>query len=137
MIDYRKTKFEEAPRDVDVVLDTVGDDTQERSWKVLKRGGVLASLSAAASPEKAAANGARGFFVRQEANAAQLATIADLVVSGKVKVNVETILPQAEACQAQELSQKGHSGAKTVLRVIWGIAELVLTAEPFRPRVRR
>ena len=118
VIDYRKTKFEEAVRDVDVVLDTVGGDTQERSWKVLKRGGVLASLVQPPSPEKAAANGARGFFVRQKANGAQLATIADLVVSGKVKVNVETILLLAEARQAQELSQKGHSGGKIVLRVI-------------------
>jgi NADPH:quinone reductase-like Zn-dependent oxidoreductase len=53
----------------------------------------------------------------QKANGAQLATIADLVVSGKVKVNVETVLPLSEARRAQELSQKGHSGGKIVLKV--------------------
>ena len=115
VIDYRKTKFEEAARDVDVVLDTIGGDTQDRSWKVLKRGGVIVSLVQPPSPEKAAAQGARGFFLRQKSNGEQLATIADLVASGKVKVNVETVLPLRDARQAQDLSQKGHSGGKIVL----------------------
>src|SRR5436190_15376770 len=115
VIDYRKTKFEEVARDVDVVLDTIGGDTQDRSWKVLKRGGVIVSLVQPPSPEKAAAQGARGFFLRQKSNGEQLATIADLVASGKVKVNVETVLPLRDARQAQDLSQKGHSGGKIVL----------------------
>ncbi len=42
-IDYEKTKFEDVVRDVDVVLDTRGGDTQQRSWQVLKKGGVLVS----------------------------------------------------------------------------------------------
>jgi NADPH:quinone reductase-like Zn-dependent oxidoreductase len=117
VIDYRKTKFEDVVRDADVVLDTIGGETQERSWKVLKRGGVLASLVQPPSPEKAAATGVRGYFVRQKANGEQLARIAELVVSGKVKINVETVLPLSEARQAQELSQKGHSGGKIVLEV--------------------
>src|SRR5437773_10379703 len=41
VIDYRKTKFEEVARDVDVVLDTIGGETQERSWRVLKPGGEI------------------------------------------------------------------------------------------------
>jgi NADPH:quinone reductase-like Zn-dependent oxidoreductase len=117
VIDYRKTKFEEVARDMDVVLDTIGGETQERSWQVLKRGGVLASLVQPPSAEKAAAHGARGFFVRQKANGDQLAAIADLVVKGTVKVNVETVLPLSEARKAQELSQSGHSGGKIVLEV--------------------
>ena len=117
VIDYRKTKFEEVARDVDVVLDTIGGETQERSWQVLKRGGVLVSLVQPPPAEKAAARGARGFFVRQKANGEQLAAIADLVVKGKVKVNVETVLPLREAAKAQELSKTGHSGGKIVLEV--------------------
>jgi NADPH:quinone reductase-like Zn-dependent oxidoreductase len=117
VIDYRKTKFEEIARNVDVVLDTIGGETQERSWQVLKRGGVLASLVQPPSPEKAAAHGARGFFVRQTPNGEQLAIIAGLVVDGKVKVNVETVLPLTQAAKAQELSKTGHSGGKIVLEV--------------------
>ena len=117
VIDYRKAKFEQVARDVDVVLDTIGGETQERSWQVLKRGGVLASLVQPPSAEKAAAHGARGFFVRQKPNSDQLATIAGLVEKGTVKVNVETVLPLQEARKAQELSKTGHSGGKIVLEV--------------------
>jgi NADPH:quinone reductase-like Zn-dependent oxidoreductase len=117
VIDYRKTKFEEVARDVDVVLDTIGGETQERSWQVLKRGGVLVSLVQPPSPEKAAAHGTRGSFVRQTPNGEQLALIAGLVVTGTVKVNVETVLPLPQAAKAQELSKTGHSGGKIVLEV--------------------
>ena len=120
VIDYRKTKFEEAARDVDVVLDTIGGETQERSWQVLKRGGVLVSLVQPPPAEKAAAHGVRGFFVRQKANGDQLAAIADLVAKGTVKVNVETVLPFPEARKAQELSKTGHSGGKIVLKLDGG-----------------
>lgn len=116
-IDYRQTKFEEVARDVDVVLDTVGGDTQERSWKVLKRGGVLVSTVQPPSSEKASAQGVRALFLRQKPRGDQLATIADLVVSEKVKVTIETVLRLAEARKAQDLSQKGHSGGKIVLKV--------------------
>jgi len=118
VIDYRKTKFEEVARDVDVVLDAIGGETQERSWRVLKRGGVLVSLVQPPPAEKAAAHGVRGFMIRQKANGEQLASIADLVVKGKVKVNVETVLPLPEARKAQELSKTGHSGGKIVLEVL-------------------
>jgi NADPH:quinone reductase-like Zn-dependent oxidoreductase len=117
VIDYRKTKFEEVARDVDVVLDTIGGETQERSWNVLKRGGVLVSLVQPPPAEKAAAHGVRGFIVYQKGNGDQLATVADLVVKGKVKVNVESVLPLHEARKAQELSKTGHSGGKIVLEL--------------------
>jgi NADPH:quinone reductase-like Zn-dependent oxidoreductase len=55
--------------------------------------------------------------IRQKANGDHLAAIAGLVVKGTVKVNVETVLPWAEARQAQELSKTGHSGEKIVLEV--------------------
>jgi NADPH:quinone reductase-like Zn-dependent oxidoreductase len=44
LIDYRTADFAEAVRDVDVVLDAVGGDTQVRSLRTLRRGGVLISL---------------------------------------------------------------------------------------------
>jgi NADPH:quinone reductase-like Zn-dependent oxidoreductase len=120
VIDYRKTKFEDVARDVDVVLDTIGGETQERSWNVLKRGGVLVSLVQPPSAEKATARGARGLLVYQKGNGEQLAEIADLVAKGKVKVNVEKALPLQEARKAQEMSKSGHSSGKIVLEVLPG-----------------
>ena len=62
-IDYTKQKFEDVARDVDIVLDTLGGETQERSWSVLKKGGVLLSLVQPPSVEKAKALGVRAAFV--------------------------------------------------------------------------
>ncbi|PYI85308.1 MAG: NADPH:quinone reductase [Verrucomicrobia bacterium] len=115
VIDYRSTKFEEAVHDVDVLLDTIGGDTQERSWKVLKRGGILVSIVQPPSQEKAAAHGARGVFLISKPRGDQLVHIAELVVSGQVKVIVEKVLPLREARLAQELSQSGHTHGKIVL----------------------
>lgn len=117
VIDYRATRFDEVVRDVDVILDTVGGETQERSWKVLKTGGILVSLVQPPSPERAAERGARGVMIRQKPNSAQLARIGELVANGRVKVNIETVLPLWEARKAQELSQRGHAGGKIVLEV--------------------
>ena len=115
IIDYRSAKFEEVARDIDVVLDTIGGDTQERSWKVLKRGGILVSIVQPPSQEKAAAHGARGVFLISKPRGDQLVHIAELVVSGQVKVIVEKVLPLREARLAQELSQSGHTHGKIVL----------------------
>jgi len=78
----------------------------------------LVSLVQPPPAEKAAAHGVRGFFARQKANGDQLAVIADLVIKGTVKVNVETVLPLRDARKAQELSKTGHSGGKIVLEVL-------------------
>jgi NADPH:quinone reductase-like Zn-dependent oxidoreductase len=116
-IDYEKNKFDDLVRDVDVVLDTQGGDTQQRSWKVLKKGGILVSIVQPPAAEEAARYGVRStMFVRQP-NAGELSEIAKLIDSGKVKVVVETVLPLSQARRAQELSQAGHARGKTVLKV--------------------
>ena len=117
-IDYRNSRFEEVAREVDVVLDTIGGETQNRSWGVLRAGGILVSTVQPTSQERASAQHARGSFIRcDHARSDELATIASLVVKGDVKVYVESVLPLREAAHAQELSQKGHTHGKIVLRV--------------------
>lgn len=116
-IDYEKARFEDVVRNVDVVLDTQGDDTQQRSWKVLQQGGMLVSIVQLPSAEEAAKHGARSArFVRQP-NAGELSEIARLVDSGKVMVAVDSVLPLSEAVRAHELSQTGHARGKLVLKV--------------------
>ncbi len=117
LIDYQATPFENAVSGVDVVLDTMAGEVQQRSWKVLKQGGILVSILGPPSAEEAAAHGVRGMMVFVRPNAGQLAEIANLIDGGKLTVVVETILPLAEARRAQELSQAGHARGKIVLRV--------------------
>jgi NADPH:quinone reductase-like Zn-dependent oxidoreductase len=117
-VDYETVRFEEAVPPVDLVFDTLGGDVQERSWKVLKRGGILVSIASPPSGEIAAANGVRQAFVFTQPNAVQLAEIARLVDAEKLKAIVETVLPLSDATRGQELSARGHTRGKIVLRVI-------------------
>jgi len=118
VVDYQTVHFEEAVEAVDVVFDTIGGDTQERSWKVLKRGGILVSVASPPSAEAAAAHGVRMAFVFTQPNSGQLAEIAKLADSDKLKAIVETVLPLSDATRGQELSQRGHTRGKIVLRVV-------------------
>ena len=117
VIDYRNTKFEKVVHDVDVVLDTIGGDTQQRSWQVLKRGGILVATLSISSPEAARDHGVRGEGVMVHPDAAQLNQIGALIDAGKLKPSIATILPLAEAALAHELSQTGHARGKIVLQV--------------------
>jgi NADPH:quinone reductase-like Zn-dependent oxidoreductase len=117
VVDYDTEKFEDVVQPVDVVLDTQGGDVQQRSWQVLKPGGILVSIASPPAAASAAAHGVRQAFVFTQPNAAQLAEIAKLVDAEKLKAIVETILPLADATRGQELSEHGHTRGKIVLRV--------------------
>jgi NADPH:quinone reductase-like Zn-dependent oxidoreductase len=117
-IDYTKQKFEDVARDVDVVLDTIGGETQERSWGVLNKGGVLVSLLQLPSEEKARSHGVRGAMVNNRPDGVALAEIGKLIDSGKIKVILDRILSLSEAHRAHELSESGHVRGKIVLRVM-------------------
>ena len=117
-LDYQTTRLEDVVHDVDVVFDTIGGDTQKRSWKVLKKGGILVSIVGPPSAEEAAAHGVRQASVFVQPSATQLTELTKLVESGKLRPVVETVLPLSEARHAHELSQTGHTRGKIVLRVV-------------------
>jgi NADPH:quinone reductase-like Zn-dependent oxidoreductase len=117
VIDYKATRFEGAVREVDVVLDPIGGDTQRQSWQVLKKGGILVATLGISSPEAARQYQVRGEGVMVQPDSAQLAEIAALIDAGTVKPRVTVILPLAEAARAHELSQAGHARGKIVLQV--------------------
>lgn len=117
VIDYRTTQFEEVVSEVDVVLDPIGGDTQQRSWKVLKKGGILVATLGISSPKAAREHGVLSQGVRVHPDTAQLTQIATLIDAGNLKPAVTTVLPLAEAARAHELSQTGHVRGKIVLQV--------------------
>ena len=116
-IDYKKTRFEDVASNVDVVLDTFGGEVQERSWKTLRKGGILISLVAPPPADQAARHGVRATMHYNAPSATALAEIVKLIDSGRCKVFVDTVLPLAEARQAQEMVAAGHTRGKIVLRV--------------------
>src|SRR6266849_2025149 len=116
-IDYTQQRFEEIARNIDIVLYTIGGETQERSWSVLKKGGNLVSLVQPPSEEKAEELGVHAAFVAGHSRGAQLAEIAKLIDSGKLAPVIDRILPLSEVRRANELSKSGHTHGKIVLRV--------------------
>jgi NADPH:quinone reductase-like Zn-dependent oxidoreductase len=117
-VDYQKVRFEDVVQGVDVVLDTVGNDTQQRSWQVLKPGGFLVSIVGLQSEDDAAQHGVRASSFLTQQNAMQLTEIAQLVDAGKVKTIIDQIFLLADAREAQALIQQGRTRGKIVLRVV-------------------
>ena len=119
LIDYNTTRFEDAVQGVDVVFDMMAGDTQQRSWQVLKKGGILVTIVGRPSKEEAAAHPeVRPAWVFVQPNAPELAEIAALVDSGKLRLVVDMVLPLMEARRAHELIATEHTRGKIVLRVV-------------------
>jgi NADPH:quinone reductase-like Zn-dependent oxidoreductase len=116
-IDYTTQEFEDVAHKIDIVLDTIGGEIQERSWPVLKKGGALISLVQPPSVQKARQFGVRGMMCSVQPDGAQLSKIAKLVDSAKLRPTVDRILPLSEARRAHELGQSGHVRGKIILRV--------------------
>ena len=117
VVDYKAERFEDAAKDVDVVLDTVGGETQMRSFTTIKRGGVLVATPGPPDQEAARAHGVIARRVEVAPSAADLTEIAALIDAGKVKTRVGMVLPLSEARQAYERMEKGGTRGKIVLRI--------------------
>lgn len=114
-IDYTATKFEDVVKDVDVVYDTIGGDTQERSFQLLKKGGYLVSLVQDPSKELLKEHNVEGKVIASVPNPEQLEEITEMIEAGKVKPLVEKVFPLSEAKKAQKLSKQGHTRGKIIL----------------------
>lgn len=117
-LDYAAADFSKQVKDVDLVLDTVGGETRDRSFAVLKKGGILASTVGQPSVEMAKASGVQVKAVNNQPNPEVLRELGKLLDGGKLMAPVETILPLSEARKAHELIQTGHARGKIVLRTI-------------------
>jgi NADPH:quinone reductase-like Zn-dependent oxidoreductase len=117
VLDYTAVRFEDKIRDVDVILDTVGGETLERSWGVLRRGGVLVRVAGDAPEAKATKYGVRGVSFLVQPNRTQLTQISQLIDGGAVRPIVEAIYPLSRAREAYERGLQGHNRGKLVLQV--------------------
>lgn len=117
VIDYRNQQFEKIVSNLDVVLDTIGGDTLERSWGVLKPGGFLVTTVASIPEGTPQKHGVRAERLMTQADGKELAQIAAIIDERKIKPIVTTVLPLADAQKAHEMSESGHTRGKIVLRI--------------------
>jgi NADPH:quinone reductase-like Zn-dependent oxidoreductase len=117
-IDYSTANFEDTVKDVDVVLDLIGGDTQQRSWAVMRPGGILVATVQPPSEETALAHGVRQNFVSTAPPIKRVLTeVANLVDTGQLKPIVSAILPLSEIQKGHEMVEGKHVHGKVVLAV--------------------
>ncbi|MEU5088527.1 NADP-dependent oxidoreductase [Streptomyces sp. NPDC021356] len=115
VIDYTRIDFCTAVSDVDVVVDSIGGDTEIRSLDVLRPGGLLISLPAPPDAERAAARGLRSAFVFHASDTERLAAVVALANEG-LDIVVDRTVPLSEAAEAYTHLAQGHAKGKVIVQ---------------------
>ena len=117
VIDYKKERFDDLAPGLDMVFDLIDGETRERSWKLLKRGGILVTTLTEPSQETAKRWGVRALRYTVEADGDDLADVVGLVASGKVTTHIQRTYRLQEASQALAVVERGGTVGKIVLTV--------------------
>jgi NADPH:quinone reductase-like Zn-dependent oxidoreductase len=117
VIDYRAVHFEDTVRDMDVIFDTVGGETLQRSWAVLKPGGRMITIAADSETTTDDRVKQASFIV--EPNREQLTQIGSLLEAGDLQPVVDAVLPLARASEAYTGDVRQRRGCgKLVVAVV-------------------
>ena len=117
-LDYKTVKFEDRLKDVDLVFDLIGGDTQQRSLKIIKKGGRLITTVQPKYQEEAKANDIHMEVFMTQSLPEELEQLGNLIDSGKIKPIVTRTFPLKDAAEAQKEIEKGHTRGKMVLTVV-------------------
>ncbi len=115
-IDYKTTNFEDIVKDMDVVFDPVGGETNKNSYQVLKKGGFLVSLVQKGDDELMKKFEVTAKVMSSHPDPSQLEEITKLAEEGKIKTRVSKTFPLNEVKEAQKASEEGHVKGKIILK---------------------
>ncbi|MFD2923505.1 NADP-dependent oxidoreductase [Halobacillus naozhouensis] len=118
-IDYKVEDFSEVLSDVDIVVDTMGGEIQEKSYKVLKEGGRMPSIVQPPDDETASKHGVKAGFVWLEPDGDKLSKLADLIVEGKMQPTIghQFNFSEQGLQEAHELSETHHAKGKIIISI--------------------
>ena len=114
-VDYRNQRFEDFATDVDVVLDTVGGDTQVRSLSVLRPGGILVSLVGLTTEAQNPPPGIRAVAILVRPDGEQLSQIGQLLETEILQPVVSYRFDFSAAPEAHRQSETRRTRGKIVL----------------------
>jgi alcohol dehydrogenase len=118
IVDYKKENFEDILQDYDAVFDTVGGETNKRSFRVLKKGGgIIVSTLEQPNTELMSQYGIKAVFLFSQVNKQRLTELAQWVDENNIKVNIAKTFPLDEASNALDYQKGGHPRGKVVLTV--------------------
>ena len=118
-IDYKTEDFEQVLDKVDLVLDPIGGETQEKSLHVLKKGGRIVSLVQEPDEDKLKELGITGTVFSMSPTGERLQKIADLLATGAIKplVTQTYSFTEEDVRKAHEQIETGHTQGKMVVKV--------------------
>jgi NADPH:quinone reductase-like Zn-dependent oxidoreductase len=116
-LDYAKPDYINAVRDMDVVLDLAGGESQKTLYAAIKKGGILLSTVQPPDPEMAKSAGVDVRFAPTKADYTILNKVREMVEEGKLKLNVGKKFPLSQAVQAHRMMEKGSTGGKIILEI--------------------
>lgn len=116
VIDYRSHAFDQNGHKADAVLDTVGGETYERSFRILRPGGRIVSLLE--PPRQALMNeyGVQASILYGQVTLDRLSALGRLAGQGALRVHVDRTYPLAQASDALLHVERSSIRGKTVLR---------------------
>jgi len=117
VIDYKTQKFEDLLKDFDAVFDTVGGETTNKSFKVLKKNGVIVSMLGAPNAELAKQYGITAIGQMTRVNSKTLVRLTELVEKGVIKAQIDKVFPLEKTREAFEYLENAHSRGKVVLKI--------------------
>ena len=116
-IDYKNQSFENMLHNYDAVYDTVGGETYVKSFRVLKKGGIIVSMLEQPRPELMEQYGVNAIGQFTQMNSERLSRLAELADKRVIKVYVDKTFPLDQAGEALEYLQSGHPRGKVVLKM--------------------
>lgn len=117
VIDYKTEDFSEILKDFDAVYSTARGDVVEKSFKVLKKGGVLVSMTGQPDENMAKEHGVTAIGQGTKTNTEHLDRVRELVEGGKIAVHIDKVFPFEKAVDAWEYQEKGHPRGKVVIQI--------------------
>ncbi|MBS4218293.1 NADP-dependent oxidoreductase [Bacillus sp. FJAT-49711] len=141
IINYKTEKFEEILKNYDAVFDTLGGETLEKSFKVLKSGGKIVSVSGLPNARFGKEYGSGFFktllfsaashkmtklekrynaqytFLFMKPSGEQLRIIANFIETGKIKPIIDRVFPFMDAQKAMEYVETGRAKGKVILKI--------------------
>ncbi|MFH1184653.1 MAG: NADP-dependent oxidoreductase [Chloroflexota bacterium] len=114
-VDYNESPFEAVIQDVDVVVDTVGGNIPDRSWQVMRQGGILVTVAAISEDAGKALDLRAASIMRPTFG--DLTQISELLESRALVPTIREVFPLSEARRAQALSETGHGRGRIILSI--------------------
>ncbi len=116
VIDYKAEDFTKKVSDLDAVFDTAGESVN-KSLEVVKKGGVVASMTGIPDPQLAKKLGVEAIAINTDGNTEKLEALKKLVEEGKLKPQVDKVFNLDDVKEAFTYQETGHPKGKVVLKV--------------------